>query len=654
MDSPYAFTYADRISFWQRALESLSVDGSALAIFVRDGNSLRVAACAPRQFINKSHCIAPEDVLGADCVVANLCMPGGEVLGYIGACWVGEEPASIALAETLHRAANYIEIDIAVCSAGQEAGDHEQSCVVDQLCSDSEGLKQSQRHLKAVLDSIGDAVIVTDNNATITQINPVASTLTGWSAVDAVGCSLGRVLRSRNVNGSESDLGGSAGLVGVQDSPVALDLYLHARNGAVRRISCTAAPIRRESQICDGMVLVFRDTTQEHAVQKKLRQSERLQSIGQLAGGIAHEFNNMLGAIQASGECLQMVLEHNNDASQECVEVILDAARKAAQLTGQLLAFARRGQLAAVPIELHTMMNSTLELMSRTVDRRIVLSRTLDATRTVVNGDRSALQGMLLNTAVNASHALKDGGTIAVSTRNVQLSAEECLSSSFDMLPGEYCEISVRDDGQGIQPQDLEKVFDPFYTTKSPGGSGLGLSAAYGTVQDHGGSIEVKSTVGKGTTIRILLPITSEAARREVRKISVSSDTGPKPATATAGRVLIVDDEASVRASARLVLTSLGYDVIEAANGLDALAAYEEKHAAIDVVLLDINMPGMNGLEVYHRLQDLEPSVRVVVASGFIDDRYRKAFGDCKMINKPYSIADLTSAIKAVALQPVA
>ncbi len=654
MNSTQADIVANRIPVWQRAIEAVEVDGCAVVVFTYQGDSLQVTACFPRDFTHPACCNNPADVLGDGCLVKKFLYPNGQVAGYVGVCG-GDENSSAAhlqkrQSDKLLKVANYIELDLSVYCEGNER------CGQPQAGESSEHQQHSHGHFETVLNSIGDAVIVTDTAATITHINPVASSITGWSAEEAVGCSLGKVLRSRNIDGSAAGIGGSCVSVDAQDSPVAHDLYLYARNGEARRISCSAAPIRRQSKTCDGLVLVFRDTTREHALQQKLRQSERLQSIGQLAGGIAHDFNNMLGAIQASGELLQIALKQENASSQECVEIILGASRKATQLTGQLLAFARRGQLSTKPVELHAIMNAALELLSRTVDRRIVLLRSFDAVQTVVNGDVGALQNMLLNTVVNASHALVEGGTIAVSTRNIELSAEECLDSSFDLLPGEYCEIVIRDDGEGIEPQDLAKVFDPFYTTKSPGGSGLGLSAAYGTIQDHGGSIDVQSSVGRGTAIRILLPTAAAATAPGERTNGIASNTGASAAkkAPSEGCVLVVDDDATVRASARLVLNSLGYEVLEAANGLDALAAFEESQAGIDVVLLDINMPEMNGLEVYERLLDIAPGVRVVVASGFIDERYCNAFGESQIIHKPYSVSDLKDAIKSAAMQSVA
>lgn len=488
---------------------------------------------------------------------------------------------------------------------------------------------------------------MTDTAARITYLNPTAQELTGWTAAEALGASLGTVLRSREIDAPESHHPWEAA-IGSTQSPVALDLMLQPRGGEARRISCSAAPVRADAMRCSGLVLVFRDTTQTYAAEQKLRQSEKLQSIGQLAGGIAHDFNNMLGAIQASSEVLQMVLAASEtDAANESLDVILNASRRGAQLTSQLLAFSRQGQLASNKIDLHSVLNDTLDQLSCAADRRLVLARNFAAEQASVIGDMNAIQSMLLGVSVNSSHAISAGGTISISTHNIALDKSKCLESGFRMEPGRFCEVCIRDDGDGMPADALARVFDPFYTTKSPEkGSGLGLPAAYGTVQDHGGSIDITSEVGVGTEIRVLLPVARDVAEAKI--------ASPGGLIITIGCVLVVDDEAMVRASARMVLNSLGYEVIEAVNGQEAVDIFAQRQGEIDLILLDLNMPVMNGLEAYERLLAVRPNIKVVVASGFVDKRFQEVLSACTVIRKPYSVADLQNDVQIATCEMVA
>jgi PAS domain S-box-containing protein len=360
-----------------------------------------------------------------------------------------------------------------------------------------------------------------------------------------------------------------------------------------------------------AIVGVGRDVTDRRDVEERLRQSEKLEAIGRLAGGVAHDFNNQLTGILCGAEHLAAALPHAPQL-REIADEIREAAERSARLTAQLLAFARKEPSRAVDLDLHRTVRDVVALLSRSVDKRIALRTELAGGPALVRGDPARVHAAVLNLAINGCDAMPAGGTLALAVRTVELGAERCAALAGGPAPGPYVELSVRDTGVGLSDDARAHLFEPFFTTKPVGkGSGLGLAEVYGTVSAHRGAIAVESAPDQGTTVTVLLPAASARPERPSRG---GRRDGGAPREV---RVLVVDDERAVRRSLARLLRAAGHQVTECDGGRDAVADAAARAAAIDVAIVDLVMPELTGAEVVARLRDVRPELPVIVSSGF-------------------------------------
>ena len=383
---------------------------------------------------------------------------------------------------------------------------------ITKLSDEVEVRKRAEYNLQITLDSIGDGVITTDVNGCITRINPVAERLTGWLAVDAKGKQIRNIFDIVHADTREQIENPVAKVVASGKIELLSErTLLIAKDGREHLIADSGAPIRSKDGETFGVVLVFRDITEEHFLHEQLRQSQKMDAIGQLSGGIAHDFNNMLGGITGAAEMLSYYLPDDPKA-RKFHTIILDAAKRSSDLIDKLLSFSRNNPKVSTAIDVHEIIIATSVLLENSIDRRITLKMELAAEKCTIIGDSSQLQNALLNLAINASHAMPEGGMLTIASRNLPLDKPYCDASLFDIQPGEYLEIEVRDTGYGIAPEHVNRIFEPFFSTKEQGeGTGLGLAAVYGTVQQHSGAVTVYSEQGNGTIFHVLLPVTSHA-----------------------------------------------------------------------------------------------------------------------------------------------
>ena len=477
-------------------------------------------------------------------------------------------------------------------------------------------LRENEENLRITLNSIGDAVITTDIDGRITRINPVAEKLTGWKSREAEGKQLSDVLKIINsLSGNEianpaKEIISSGKIIEFTDSTL-----LIGRDGKEYRIADSGAPIKNEDGTITGAVLVFRDMTREYSIQEQLNHSRKMDAIGRLAGGIAHDFNNMLAGIIGGAELLQMRLSEITDDPKLTgdIDIIIKSATHASELSNRLLAFSRRQAAASVPTDVHQAIIGAISLLQNTVDKRIIIQTEFNAESGIIMGDPPQIQNVFLNLGINASHAMPGGGILYFSTRCKNMSEDECESSPFELKPGSYIEITVTDTGCGINPEDITKIFDPFFTTKKQGsGTGLGLAAAYATIQQHNGAITVSSKLNEGTTFKIILPLSEELPE----KISISETiyTGH-------GTVLLADDEEVMRLVGKGLLEKFGYNVILAEDGAKASEIYKKEKDNIDLVILDMIMPVMSGRDCFFEIKKINPDAKIIIASGFIQSR---------------------------------
>ena len=503
-------------------------------------------------------------------------------------------------------------------------------------------LRDSRKNLSVTLNSIGDAVIATDTQGRVVSMNRVAESLTGWKKEDAIGKALPVVFNIINAqtrepqNNPVDEALESGEVVALSNHTI-----LISKTGEEYQISDSSAPIRDDMDRIRGVVMVFRDVTEEYALQEQLRQSQKMDAIGQLAGGVAHDLNNMLGGIMGGTELLKQVIPAQDEA-YEFLGIIEDSVKRAASLTGRLLAFARRQPTASTPVDVHRIILDTIALLKQTIDKRIKIESDLTANASSVVGDNAQLQNVFMNLGINASHAMPEGGRLSYSTRLTDLTEAQCRSDGRGLKAGTYLEIAVRDTGSGIPPECIHRIFEPFFTTKELKGTGLGLAAAHGTVAQHGGAITVYSELGKGTVFHVLLPLTEDAVLDlPVRDEPVYGE----------GTILLVDDEPVMRATGSALLKEYGYDVLIAENGAEAIDMFAEHRSEIDLVILDMIMPEMNGRDCFFELRKMEPELRVILSSGFsrVDDlEDMKKAGLAGFIQKPYAGADFSVMVANV------
>lgn len=511
------------------------------------------------------------------------------------------------------------------------------------ITEQARGLRLKEENLRITLHSIGDAVIATDVNGCVRQMNPIAEMLTGWSIDEALGSPLKQVFQI--VNGQTrrpcadpvEKVIESGEIVGLANHTI-----LISRNGHEYQIADSGAPIRDDNGTIVGVVMVFRDVTETYNMEEKMRQSQKMEAIGQLAGGIAHDFNNVLGGIVGSAELLDDIIKSEpvHGECREAIDVIIQSVERARELTSRLLLFARRTSVELKAVDMHQMINDVVHILEHAIDRRIVIKKMVNAQRPVVSGDAGQLQSALLNLGINASQAMPGGGCLEFQTRDLLLAEEDCNHNAFSLTPGNYLEISVRDTGCGIPAADIGSIFEPFFTTKSPGeGTGLGLATVYGTVKHHHGSITVYSEPGQGAVFMLLLP--QMEGSTPVEKNESLRPRGQ-------GRILLVDDEKSMRRMATIHLTKLGYQVVGVENGQLALEQMASDQEEFDLVLLDLTMPVMDGRECLQEIRRLNPDIPVIICSGFYaggQGNEMKNYGADGFLVKPFRIGELAQIV---------
>lgn len=417
------------------------------------------------------------------------------------------------------------------------------------------------------------------------------------------------------------------------EAPRRAELTLVGANGGQVRfdISCR---VTSDEAGCAMIQAIGRDITDRKAVEEHHLQSQKMEAMGLLAGGVAHDFNNLLTGILGYSSLLA---EESGDQPEirEAAEVI----QRAAQLTNRLLGFARRGDHQHVPVDVHASILEVMELLQRTVVHNVEMIPDFQATTAWVSGDPGQMHQVFLNLALNASDAMPDGGTLRFGTEVVERKATE--RTPWPLPPGQYLKVSAADTGVGIPPEIQARIFEPFFSTKAEGrGTGLGLAIVYGVVKNHGGHIEVSSEPGKGTTFAIYLPLTKH------NELRVESE--PRGKSCGSGSVLVVDDEEMVRLVLSNMLQHLGYKVTTAAGGREAIRYYREHWQETDLVILDMKMPGMSGRECLLQLREINPSVNLIISSGYGREGVMqevKELGVTRFIQKPYRHSTLAEAV---------
>jgi len=423
--------------------------------------------------------------------------------------------------------------------------------------------------------------------------------------------------------------------------PAVQGLRHRRKNGTVFDVETSVRPIDLDGR--PAVLALAHDVTARHAAEAQLRQSQKMEAVGQLTGGIAHDFNNILMVILANADELQE--EENPDAAMVAarLEPITQAVLRASALTRQLLAFSRTQPLSPKHTDLNDLVSDTGKLLRRALGEHIEIDSALAAGLWTVNIDRTQLETALVNLCVNARDAMPGGGKLRIETRNVSLDKDN-ITQGTDVVAGDYVMLAVTDTGSGMSPETRARVFEPFFTTKEVGkGTGLGLSMVYGFIKQSNGHITIHSEVGRGTTFRLYLPRSDG-----VQEKAAGRKTAPLPRGAE--RILVVEDEPLVRAGVVRQLQSLGYSVSQASDGGTGIASFEAAPQPYDLLLTDIVMPGrMNGRAFADEVARRWPKTRVVFISGYAENAVLhdgQADDGVLVLSKPFRKSDLAQIVR--------
>jgi PAS domain S-box-containing protein len=506
----------------------------------------------------------------------------------------------------------------------------------------------------ALLDLAPDAIFARGADRRITFWSHGAQTTYGYSPAEAVGATPHALLRTEypipleEIERLVTDTGGWDG-----------DLVQHTKDGRRLEVESRWAAQYDETGALAGLLEVNRDITsrlrleaeaERERLRNQLHQAQRLESLGQLAGGIAHDFNNLLAVIinyaafVADELDATTITEEKREAMRADIEQVSLAAEKAAHLTHQLLAFARREVVQPAVVDVNDVVGDVEQLLRRTLGEHVEFHSSLSAGLRPVLVDPGQLEQILVNLAVNARDAMPDGGVLRIDTANMDVD-EAYAASRPELAPGPHVRLRVSDTGTGMPLETAQRAFDPFFTTKPPGqGTGLGLATVYGIVQQAGGRVQIYSEPGIGTTMTVLLPSTE-------RKSSPVEQRAGTPATAGEATILLVEDEQALREVTRRILVGAGYEVIVAASGPEALDAAAEHPGSIDLLLSDVIMPQMPGPQLAKLLVGVRPLVRVLLMSGFaqpILDSGGHLDEGTALIEKPFSGPGLLAKVAQI------
>lgn len=507
--------------------------------------------------------------------------------------------------------------------------------------SDRKQAEQSREIRDLAIQAVNQGIVIADPaqpNCPIIYVNDGFESMTGYTATEAIGRSF-EFLQGRETN--------PASVAEMYEAfcelrSCTVELLHYRKNGTMFWNAMQFAPVCDESGRLLQYIGFMSDVTKRRNMEERLRHSQKMEAVGQLAGGIAHGFNNLLTVIEGySGLLLDAPAVFAN-RSHEFLTEIRSATSRAAELTQQLLALGRRQLLHPLAFDLNELVAESVEGLATDL---IEVEANLDPKLHQVWADRGQIAQALTNLIHNALDALNNGGRLNVRTQCIELSAADVTSMS-QILPGKYALLNVSDTGCGMSEEVLARAFEPFFTTKPLGkGTGLGLSAVHGVVTQSGGHVEVTSKPGVGTCVNLYLP------QEKMPLDSPSQQAKPPAPQSGTETILLVEDENAVRNIVRIVLTRYGYKVLEASNGNEALEIVRTYEQPIHMLLTDVVMPGMHGPEVAKAVVSKMPSIRVIFMSGYVDDaRTREGLADAtaSFIQKPFSSEDLAHKVRAI------
>jgi two-component system cell cycle sensor histidine kinase/response regulator CckA len=494
-------------------------------------------------------------------------------------------------------------------------------------------LRESEARLRVLIEQLPAILWTIDKNLRFTSAMGAGLTRVGLHANEIVGKTLAEFFETSDAN----FLPITSHRRAVMGEPNTF--HMEWRNGSY---ACHAEPLRNENGRCEGAICMALDVSDRKKLEEQLRQAQKMEAVGRLAGGIAHDFNNLLMVIQGHAELLTDRMKPGESLRRNA-EQIQEASQRATSLTRQLLAFSRKQMLAPVVLNVQAVVSDMGKILRRLIgeDVELVTVNAPDLKR--VKADRSQIEQVIMNLAVNARDAMPRGGKLTIETTNVEFD-DSYSRAPVVLMPGRYVMLAVTDNGCGMDADTQAHIFEPFYTTKEKGkGTGLGLATVYGIVKQSGGYVWVYSEIGRGTTFKIYLPsVEEEVAPQEIRKAVASLPRGTET-------VLLVEDEEGVRELAKEYLESCGYKVLVAQNGQAAIDLVSKHFGPIDLIMTDIVMPGLSGSDLAKKVQSLRADIRVVYMSGYTDQaiiHHGILSSDVLLLQKPFTMSTLAHKLR--------
>ncbi len=498
--------------------------------------------------------------------------------------------------------------------------------------------KKAEEVYRSLIHSSADAIVIYDLNGSASYVSPMFSKMFEWSSLELLGKTVPFVPESEREITMEM-----VRQVIENGTPCqGFESKRTTKSGRVIDVSISASRYDDHKGKPAGMLVILRDISERKRLEAQLQHIERMEAIGTLAGGIAHDFNNLLMVVQGSTGLLKQQLP-DSDTNLKILDNIERQVQRGSRLTSQLLGYARKGQYEVRPLDLNAIVRENTETLRQT-RKDITIHYDLSKEIQTIEADVYQIEQVLMNLFINASDAMPDGGELRLKTRNI--SSDEMTKGPYQPKPGHYVLFRVEDNGIGMTQKTLERVFDPFFTTKEMGkGTGLGLSSVYGIVKSHGGYIDAESEIDRGTAFNIYLPASDNPIVL----------CGPKPRKVPKGEgtILLIDDEPLVLDVGAKMLQSLGYQVISAGSGKQAIDLYKEQNEEIDLILLDMVMPDMGSSVSFDQLKKINPEAKIILSSGYsIDGKAAEIMSrGCKgFIQKPYTIEQLSMKVHSVIL----
>lgn len=507
------------------------------------------------------------------------------------------------------------------------------------ISKQQEILQETTKEWEKTFHAIPDTIVLLDKDMHIVRANQTACDLLQTERDKLIGSTCYSLFR-----GSSEPCSDCPAIASFDDQQNHSAIIDHPSLGKTFNLS--VSPVLNQNNEVQNIVYVAKDITDINRLEEQLQQTQKMESIGRLSGGIAHDFNNILSVINGNAEICLMEMKEDTPLRNE-INDILESGKRAARLTQQLLAFSRKQVIRQELLDVNREIETTRKMLGRLLGEDIEIQIVYGKELWPVKADRSQLEQVVLNLAVNARDAMPLGGKLTIETSNISLD-EEYTKAHYNITPGDYIMLTISDNGEGIDEDTRERIFEPFFTTKEQGqGTGLGLATVYGIIKQNNGEIRVYSEPDLGTTFKIYLPRPKEPIS-EIAAIPSVEDVSDNPGTET---ILLVEDDEMVRKVIVNIIADLGYTLLEAENGKDALHVCSRFHGIVDLLLTDVVMPKMNGVKLAEKVSELYPQIKVLFMSGYTENAIVKhgvLADDVNFIDKPFTPKSLSKAVRKV------